>query len=399
MTTPLATDDRTTDASGSRSLDTFAETKLDALERRDRRRRPVATERADGVHVVRAGRRMRSFSCNDYLGLSFHPEVRAAAARAIARYGTTSGGSYLVTGNHPLYERFEAELAAFKGTPAVCIFGSGYLANAGLLPALAGPGDAVFVDALAHSCLWFGARASGAAVVPFAHNDVEALAAALAASRARYRHTILATDGVFSMDGDLAPLGALSALANRYDAWLLCDDAHGLGTLAEGRGAVALAGAVDVPLQMGTLSKALGSYGGYVAASDAVVALLKNRARTFVYSTALPPATIAAASAALAIVRRDAELTRRPLARARRFAARLGLPEAASAIVPIHVGGDAAALAASQRLAEAGFLVVAIRPPTVPEGTARLRVAFTALHTDDDVDALAAAVTALRLAP
>ncbi|HZT52428.1 MAG TPA: aminotransferase class I/II-fold pyridoxal phosphate-dependent enzyme, partial [Stellaceae bacterium] len=213
----------------------------------------------------------------------------------------------------------------------------------------------------------------------------------LATHRAAHPHAVIATEGVFSMDGDRAPLAALAALAERHDAWLLADDAHGLGVLGGGRGAVAAAGA-RVPLQMGTLSKAAGSYGGYLCASRAVVELMANRARTLVYSTGLPPATVAAATAALEIIARDPALTARPLANARAFTRAAGLPEAESAIVPVVLGAERAALAASRLLEEEGFLVAAIRPPTVPDGTARLRLAFTAGHAEADILRLAAIV-------
>ncbi len=366
------------------SLDRFANEKLAELEARNQRRRLAETAREDGLWVVRGGRRLISFSCNDYLNLSQHPKVKAAAIAATERWGTGAGASRLVTGNHPLYAELEARLARLKGTEAACVFGSGYLANAGIIPALAGPDDLILVDELSHACIWSGAQLARGTVLAFRHNDVGQLEDLLAAHRPRHPRVLIATDSVFSMDGDLAPLAALGELAARWDAWLLADDAHGLGVVGGGRGAVAATGA-QVPLQMGTLSKAVGSYGGYLCASRAVIELMVNRARTLVYSTGLPPGAVAAATAALDLIASEPELVTRPLAKARAFTRIAGLPEAQSAIVPVLLGSEEAALAAQKRLETEGFLVAAIRPPTVPHGTARLRVAFTAAHPDEAV--------------
>jgi 8-amino-7-oxononanoate synthase len=378
------------------SLDAFAGGKLASLEAKSLRRWLKPTRRHDGAVVERDGRRLISFSCNDYLGLSQHPEVRAAAAEAALNYGAGAAASRLVTGDHPLLGDLEKRLARLKGTDAACVFGSGYLANTGVIPTLVAPGDVVFVDALAHACIWAGAQLSGAKIVKFAHNDIADLARLLETERPLARHALVATDGVFSMDGDIAPLEQLSDLCARHDAWLLSDDAHGVGVLAEGRGSAALFPQAQIPLQMGTLSKALGSYGGYLCGSRAVVDLLKTRARTLVYATGLPPASAAAALASLDIIETRPELTALPLAKARLFTERLGLPEAQSPIVPVVLGSADAALSASAALEAQGFLVVAIRPPTVPEDTARLRVAFNALHEDADVIRLADAIAALR---
>ena len=373
------------------ALDQFAAQKLRDLEARQLRRTLIDTARTDGIHVLRNGRRLVSFSCNDYLNLSHHPQVKAAASAALERYGTGAGASRLVTGNHPLFAALESRLARLKGADAACVFGSGYLANAGIVPALIGRDDLVLIDELAHACLWAGARLARANVLAYRHNDVEHAAALLAEFRPQHANTLIATDGVFSMDGDLAPLPNLATLAARHDAWLMVDDAHGLGVVGGGRGArFAHAALPDIPLQMGTLSKAAGGYGGYLCASRAVIDLIANRARSFVYSTGLPPATVAAASAALDIIAGDPDLTAKPLRNARRFTRAAGLPDAQSAIVPVILGKAEQALTASRRLEEEGFLAVAIRPPTVPDGTARLRFAFTAGHADADIDRLAA---------
>lgn len=379
-----------------RSLDAFAGEKLATLEAKSLRRRLSPTRRHDGAVVERDGKRLISFSCNDYLNLSQHPLVRAAAAEAALNYGAGAAASRLVTGDHPLLCDLEKRLARLKGAEAACVFGSGYLANMGVIPSLVGPGDLVLIDALAHACIWAGAQLSGAKVVRFAHNDPADLERLLIAERSAARHALVATDGVFSMDGDIAPLDVLSDLCQRHDAWLLSDDAHGVGVLAGGRGSGALFPNAEIPLQMGTLSKALGSYGGYVCGSQAVIDLLKTRARTLVYATGLPPASAAAALAALDLIEADPAMTEVPLAKARLFTRRLALPEASSPIVPVILGSAESALAASARLEAQGFLVVAIRPPTVPEGTARLRIAFSAAHDDDDVIRLADAIAAFR---
>lgn len=362
------------------SLDRFAAEKLAALAARDLRRSLVDSPREDGVWIVRGGRRLLSFSCNDYLNLAQHPRVKAAAIVAIERHGAGAGASRLVTGNHPLYAALEAKLAALKGTEAACVFGSGYLANAGIVPVLAGEGDLLLVDALAHSCLWAGAQLSRATVTTFRHNDLDHAEALLRTHRAAHRHALIVTDRVFSMDGDLAPLSELAALARAHDAWLMSDDAHGLAVVP---------GDNPADVKMGTLSKALGSYGGYVCGSQTVIDLIRTRARTLVYSTGLPPASVAAALAALAVIADEPARAARPLANARAFTRALDMAEAQSPIVPIVLGEAAAALRAQALLEEEGFLVAAIRPPTVPAGTARLRFAFGAAHTEADVARLA----------
>jgi 8-amino-7-oxononanoate synthase len=381
------------------SLDEFAIAKLAQLERSSLRRALVDTTRLTGIWVLRNGRRLLSFCCNDYLNLSHHPAVKEAAIAALRSYGVGAGASRLVGGNHPLLGELEARLARLKETEAACVFGSGYLANLGIIPALIGPGDLVLIDELAHACLWAGARLARAAVVPFRHADVAHAGALIAELRQHHRRALIATDGVFSMDGDIAPLHALAELAQRHDAWLMSDDAHGFGVVGGGRGSNFVEGSrVEVPLQMGTLSKALGAYGGYLCASAAVVDLIRNRARTVIYSTGLPPAMAAAALAALDVIERQPGYAALPLAKAKAFACFAGLPEPVSPIVPLLLGEAEAALKAARLLEEEGFLVVAIRPPTVPAGTARLRLTFTAQHPDRDIERLAEVVRARILA-
>ena len=368
------------------SLDAFASDKLEGLTRSKLRRSLVETERLEGGRVRRNGRSLVSFACNDYFGLSHHPAVKEAAMQAVRRYGAGAGASRLVSGDHPLLHRLETALAVAKGTGDALVFGSGYLASMGIVPALAGEGDLILIDALSHACAFSAARLSGAAVRPFAHNDVADLARLLAEQRSAYRHCLVLTETVFSMDGDRAPLAASSELARAHDAWLMTDDAHGLGfTDADAK-------AAGVKLQMGTLSKALGSYGGYLCASIPVIDLLRSRARPMVYSTALPPASAAAALAALELLLANPGWAETALGKAARFAAGLRLPAPSSPIVPVIVGQPQAALDLQRRLEEAGYLAVAIRPPTVPEGTARLRFTFNPSQADADIDAAAACV-------
>ena len=328
-----------------RSLDDYANRKLAALDDARLRRTPIVTAR-DGIYVERAGRRLISFSCNDYLNLSRHPTVIKAAVEAAQRYGTGAGASRLVTGNHPLYAELEARLARLKATEAACVFGSGYLANTGIIPALVGSDDLILVDELSHACINAGAKLSGGTVKRYRHADAAHAEALLSAHRASHPLVLLVTDGVFSMDGDLAPLHDLANVARRFDAWLLADDAHGLGVVGGGRGssfANGNGGPADVPLQMGTLSKAIGAYGGYLCASRAVIDLMCTRARTFVYSTGLPPPVVAAAVAALDIIEQDKAYVAEPLRKASLFARSLNLPEPQSAIVPLILGDSDAA--------------------------------------------------------
>ena len=388
----------------SASLDEFAERKLAALEQRNLRRTLIETERLGPVEVKRRGKRLISFSCNDYLNLSQHQAIKAAAVEATEKYGVGAGASRLVTGNHPLFAELEAKLAKLKGAEAACVFGSGYLANTGIIPALAGVDDMVVVDKLSHACIFAGAKLTGGALHVFRHNDTGHLGEILAAHRADHPRALIVTDSVFSMDGDLAPIGELADIATEHDAWLMTDDAHGLGVVGRGRGsgtvnlpspkrssdfAQAGGGQGRVPLQMGTLSKAIGGYGGYLCANQSVIDLIRTRCRTLFYSTGLPPGVVAAAIAALELIESDPDYAALPLTKAKAFTALLGLSEAESPIVPIVLGDSERTLLASRLLEDEGFLVVAIRPPTVPDGKARLRVTFTAAHKDEDIARLA----------
>lgn len=371
------------------TLDDYARRKVRDLDDASLLRRLRTIDTEDAHHVRGAG--SVNFCSNDYLGLAGDVRLAAAAIDAAQTLGVGAGASRLVTGNHSLYGVLEEKIAALKGTEAALVFGSGYLANVGTIPALVGAGDLVLADELSHACMISGARLSGARVAFFRHNDVSHLAELLNAHRPSARHCLMLTEGVFSMDGDLAPLPDILSAARAHDAWVMTDDAHGLGVVGRGRGSAAQWGVVP-DVQMGTLSKAVGSYGGYVAVSRAVADLLVNRARSLIYATGLPPTVIAASIAGIHIIAEDEALCALPLTWARLFAAELGLTAPQSPIVPLIVGASARALEASQALEARGFLVTAIRPPTVPDGTARLRVTFTAAHRKADVLRLVEAV-------
>ena len=373
-----------------KSLDRYAQDKLEDLQRRHLRRTLTESLREDGLWIERDGKRLLSFSCNDYLNLTQHPAIKQAAIDAIEKYGVGSGASRLVTGNHPLYAQLEVRLARIKQTEAAVVFGSGYLANTGIIPVVIGREGLVLVDELSHACLFAGAELSCGKVLIFRHNNVAEARKLLARHRSSHDHALIVTDGVFSMDGDLAPLADLLAVADEHDAWLMSDDAHGLGVVGDGRGSGFVGNThIPLPLQMGTLSKAIGSYGGYLCASRPVVDLIRNRARTLIYSTGLPPACVAAAIAALDLIERDQDYAATPLRKAKMFTRRVGLAEAQSPIVPVIIGDEEATLAASRMLVEEGYFSAAIRPPSVPAGTARLRLTFTAKHSDQAIERLA----------
>ena len=379
------------------SLDNFCAKKINKLEEGANFRKLKTTHRVAIAQSNQAGKSLISFSCNDYLGLSHHPTLLEKANEAARLYGTSAAASRLITGNYPLLEELEEKLAILKNTQACLVFGSGFLANIGLIPALAGSDDLILVDELAHACLNSGARLSGAKVIRFKHNDCADLEYHLTAHRTTSSKCLILTDTVFSMDGDLAPLPDLRDIANRYDSWLVTDDAHGIGVIGAGRGGgYAFDPPVVADVQMGTLSKALGSYGGYVCGSQTLIDLLVNRARSFVYSTGLPPMSTAAALAALEIIEQDPTLVDKPLSYAKQFCDRVGIPNPQSPIIPVIFGDNDTVMAVSEKLANKGFLVSAIRPPTVPDNTARLRIAFNASHKAADIDRLADLIFAAK---
>lgn len=345
------------------------------------------------------GERLLSFCSNDYLGLANHPDVVVAFKAAADRYGVGAGASHLVTGHSVAHHALEEELADFVQAPRALLFSTGYMANLGLLSALVGRHDQVFEDRLNHASLIDAARMTRATVRRYTHGDVNALQRLLRV-QGRGRKWII-TDGVFSMDGDFAPLSALYGLAQDADAYLIVDDAHGLGVLADGRGSFAQAGvAVDGrAILMGTLGKAFGTFGAFAAGNAAVIDTLIQHARTYIYTTALPPAVAEATRASLRLVREEGWRRQRlaeHIARFREGAAELGLtvPPSSTPIQPLVLREPEAALAASRFLRTKGILVAAIRPPTVPRNASRLRITLSAAHEPAHVDRLLEALKA-----
>ncbi|MFN2338653.1 MAG: 8-amino-7-oxononanoate synthase [Gammaproteobacteria bacterium] len=357
-----------------------------------RRRRTVAGPQ--GVELSIDGKTLLSFCSNDYLGLANDPRLVAALKDGADRFGVGSGAAHLISGHSRAHHELEEALADFTGRPRALLFSTGYMANLGILQALLGRHDQVFEDRYNHASLLDAAKLSGAKLHRYAHGDTTALAEQLATHTSGER--LVASDGVFSMDGDQAPLAELARLCKQHDAWLLVDDAHGIGVLGkEGRGSLDAAGlGIDeVPILMGTLGKALGTAGAFVAGSEDLIETLIQQARTYVYTTATPPALAWATLESLRIAR--AEDWRREklhvlVARFRAGAAELGLQLMASQtpIQPLRVGDAATALHLSEQLLARGILVTAIRPPTVPTGTARLRITFSTLHEESQVDRL-----------
>ena len=370
---------------------------LGELDRRSLRRTILTPREGQGETLSIDGRELLNLTSNNYLGLATDARVAEAAAAAARAYGASVSASRLLCGSTPLHEELEGRLAALKGQEAALLYSSGYLANLGVLTALAHPGDVIFSDALNHASIIDGCRLSGARTEVYRHGDAGHLAELLAGTPARRR--LIVSETVFSMDGDIAPLPAILDLARTHDAVLVLDEAHATGVLGpNGEGSLARFGLTpEGVVIVGTLSKALASAGGFVAASATVIDYLLNRSRPFIFNTALPPASVGAALAALDIVATEPERRARLDALATRLreglvAAGYAPSDSETAIVPLLLGSADAALAVERRLREAGMLSRAIRPPTVPEGTARLRFNLMATHTPGDVDRILAAV-------
>lgn len=360
--------------------------------------------RAQGLYrqVQRVDGALLNLASNDYLGLTRHPRVVAAAVEALQRDGAGAGASRLISGHLGVHDELEQALAAFKQTEAALVFPTGYMANLGVVTALVGPGDLVIADRLAHASIIDACRLSRATFWVYPHKDVERLRALLARRRGA-RRTLVVTESIFSMDGDLAPLPALWEVCRDQGAWLLVDDAHGTGVLgATGRGALEhfTIKPADGLIQMGTLSKALGSLGGFIAGSATLVDYLRNKARTFIYTTALPPASAAAALAAIRVVQEEPSLRQRLWANVKLWIEGLlglGLPlaSAETPIVPIVLGDTERTMAVAQALKAAGIFAPGIRPPTVPKGQARIRTTVTATHRPEPLREALTKITAL----
>jgi 8-amino-7-oxononanoate synthase len=368
----------------------------------------AALEKASLLRTLRSTDAMPpglvNFAANDYLGLSRHPALIEAAREGAAHRGTGAGASRLITGTNDAVLALEERLAAWKETEAALVFGSGYASALATIPALVGRGDTVILDKLAHASLIDAARLSGATVRTFPHNDMVRLKALLEKVSPGRKRTLIVTESLFSMDGDVAPLSELVKLKKQFGAWLMVDEAHATGLYgATGAGLIAELGlSSHVEIIMGTLSKALGSVGGYIAGSRALIDWLVNRGRSFVFSTALPPSVIAAGSAAVDLVHGTEGAALRKTLRENILSFRAGLPEAwtskvlsSSAIQPLICGEAETALEFAATLREAGFLIPAIRYPTVPRRSARLRITLSAAHSGKDIDALNRALATL----
>lgn len=384
-------------------MQTFAE-ELAALRMEGLFRSMRLVEGNQSKRAVLDGREVLLLCSNNYLGLADHPLLKEAAIRAVERYGVGSGASRLVSGTMELHEALEARIAAFKGTNSALVFNSGYAANTGIISAIAGRGDVIFSDRLNHASIVDGALLSRARFVRYPHNDISVLRRLLEDTEVASGRRLIVTDGVFSMDGDLAKLSDLVALKKEFDALLMVDDAHGTGVLGDGgRGSAEQCGVMaDVDIHMGTLGKALGSFGAYAAASMEIIDYLVNRARSFIFSTSLPPAVLAASLAAFDLVDSPsgAELRLALAANTIRFKA--GLQAAGfdtmgseTQIVPVYVGGAQQTMEFSRLLLEEGVFVQGIRPPTVPAGSCRLRCTLMATHNENDLDQAITAITAV----
>jgi 8-amino-7-oxononanoate synthase len=380
-------------------VDQVAAEALAAIRARGTWRRMRKLDGAQSPRMRVDGERVLLFAGSNYLDLAHHPEVVEASARAARDWGTAAGGSRLINGNLACHEALEAELAAFLGTPAALAFSSGYMANVGVIPTLAGRGDAVVSDSLNHASIIDACRLSDATVRVFPHGDVAAFEQVVARAAAEFRRVLVVLDGVYSMDGDVAPLQKLLPIARTHDAMVVLDDAHGCGTLgAHGRGTAELLGVSDlVDVYVGTLGKAFGSFGAFVAGSAALRELLVNAARSFIFTCALAPPQVEAARAALRVARGEPWRREALAAHATRLRERLtdlGVATAPSTthIVPVVIGANAPTMAVCDRLLERGFYAQGIRFPSVPEGTARLRLTPMATHREEEIDALAEAI-------
>jgi glycine C-acetyltransferase len=372
---------------------------LSAIRARGTYRHMRVLDGAQGPRMIVDGREVLLFAGSNYLDLAGHPAVVEAAARAARDLGCAAGGSRLISGNLALHEELEQALAKFFGVESALVFATGYQANLGVIPVLVGAGDAVISDALSHASIIDGCRLSRADVRVFAHGDLDALARALDDAVPRCRRVLVALDGVYSMDGDVAPLAEIAQLTRRSGAMLLLDDAHGTGALgATGRGTAELYGVSDaIDVQLGTLGKSLGSSGAFAAGSGALRELLVNAARSFIFSCALAPPQVAAALASLEVMRREPWRRQRLQANAARLRAglaRRGISSAPSTthIVPVLIGENEPTMHVCERLLARGFYAQGIRHPSVPIGTARLRLTPMATHSDAEVDALCEAV-------
>lgn len=372
------------------NINNFYKSKLNKIIKLDQKRELIDSFRSTESIIIRNKKKLVSFCCNDYLGLTQDNRVINASIKATKKYGTGAGASRLISGNHELFKKLEKKIAIFKGEESACIFGSGFLANIGIIPAISSKNDLILYDELSHASTNLGLKLSHARVFKFRHNNILHLKTILKKYRKNFRNCFLFTEGVFSMDGDRSKLKEISILSKQYNFSIVLDDAHGFGILGNGKGSqYEIKPFPKTLIQMGTLSKAIGSYGGFIAGSKIITNLIYNKARSLIYTTGLPPSTIAASIKSLEIISKDSKLREKPLKKAMLFCKLTNLPKPESCIVSIVLKKEELAIKASNFLEKNGFYVGAIRPPTIPKNTSRLRFTFTAMQKDKDIVKLA----------
>ena len=374
----------------SNKINSYVNKKLKEISRNNQLRKIHDVQRKPKNQITINGKNAISFSCNDYLGLSLNRSVIKAAEVATKKFGVGAGASRLVTGNNYLYSLLENRIKKLKKTSACCVFGSGFLANIGVISSLMNKKDLILIDELSHASTFLGSKLSGALVIQFKHNNVEDLEKQLYKFRNKYNKCLILTEGVFSMDGDISPQDFISVLKKKYSASFMLDDAHGLGVIGDGTGSNSLfKKKPDIDIYLGTLSKAVGSYGGFICGKKNLINFIINRCRSQIYTTGLPPSVLAASIKSLEIIKSNKSLIKKPLENAIFFSKIVGLETPVSPIVPIVLGDENKTLNLSRYLNRRGYIVGAIRPPTVPKGTSRLRLAFNSSHTKFQIKNLA----------
>ena len=377
----------------SNNINTFIEKKLKEFSKKNQLRKIFNVRRFKSNVIDIKNKKKISFSCNDYLSLSLNKEVINASLAAIKRYGVGAGASRLITGNNFLYSELEKKIKNLKKVQGCCVFGSGFLANMGVISALVNKNDLILIDELSHASTFLGAKLSGASVIKFNHNSVIDLENKLMQYRKKYLKCLILTEGVFSMDGDISPQDEMSVIKKKFNAYLLVDDAHGLGVLGDGSGSSSIfKNKTHIDIYIGTLSKAVGAYGGFVCGNKKLINFIINRCRTQIYTTGLPPGVLAACIKSIEIITNDKALIKKPLQNAIYFCSKLGLTKPLSPIVPIIIGEEKKTIKISKILFNKGYLVSAIRPPTVPLNSSRLRIAFNAAHTKKQIKELASLI-------
>lgn len=368
----------------------FFKNKLEQLKEKNLYRQLKISEPVDAIHIKQNGKKYLSFCSNDYFGLSQDNSIKHSAINALKKYGFGSGASRYITGNNSLYQKLENKIAKLKNTDDAIVFGSGYLAGIGAIPALVDQADLIIADKLIHSSLLDGAKLSQAKLIRFQHNDINHAQTILAKERINYKKCLIITETVFSMDGDLGKVSDLLVLARKYECLVLSDDAHGIGIIEKN-----YQNSITHHIQLGTLSKAVGGYGGYVAGHKIIIDYLRNFAKSAIYSTALPASVLAGNLKSLTIIEKKPQLQVKALANANYFCQMLKLPKPESAIVVIIIGDATKTMKIASNIAKEGFLVAAIRPPTVEPNKSRLRITFSTSHRKSDITKLAKIVDKL----